>query len=87
MKAFVPEERWLKLLRGWRIADCTVRSSGFVYLVAREIISEEQISETLDHDIPTRFLVIYLGSVPVSVASALHGKWFQASPATRHGAI
>jgi len=64
MTAFVPKELWLKFLRGWRIADCAVRSSSFVYLVVRENISEEAVSGTWDSDIPTRFFVIYLDKSP-----------------------
>jgi len=64
MTTFVPKERWSKLLHGWTITDCAVRSSGFIYLVARENIPHEQASSMWDHDIPTRFLVIYLDKSP-----------------------
>jgi len=64
MMAFVPQKQWSKGLRGWNITDCAVRSSSFVYLVARENIPEEQISGTWDHDITTRFLVLYLNKSP-----------------------
>jgi len=64
MTAFVPKELWSKFLHGWTIIDCAVRSSGFVYLVVREDIPHEQASSMWDHDIPTRFFVLYLDKSP-----------------------
>jgi len=64
MTPFISKEAWLDGIHGWYITDCAVRSPGFVYLVARQDTPHEQVSEMWDHDIPTRFVVIYLDKHP-----------------------
>jgi len=59
MSIFLSEEWWLKGLRDWVITDCAVRSSGIVYLVARQNIPHEQASSMWDHDILTRLIALY----------------------------
>jgi len=59
MSIFLSEEWWSQGLRDWIITDCAVRSSGIVYLVARQNIPHEQASSMWDHDILTRLIALY----------------------------
>jgi len=60
MTTFISKNDWLETFHGWHITDCTVRSSGTIYLVAREALPEEKVSGMWDAEIPSRFIVLYL---------------------------
>jgi hypothetical protein len=60
MDIHVSKERWTNALKGWFITDCSVRSREILYVVARQNVSVEEASLMWDHDIPSRFYVLYL---------------------------
>ncbi|HZF98834.1 MAG TPA: hypothetical protein VEY92_11460 [Pseudoxanthomonas sp.] len=57
---FVPKNEWERCFKGWFITECKLRTERLVYLLARELIPTESISETEDHEIGVRMLEIHL---------------------------
>jgi len=64
MDIFLRKKDWLDFFHGWRITDCAVRSSDIIYLIARKIIPEEEVSGTWDEEIPSQFIGLYLDEDP-----------------------
>lgn len=66
---FLHEEAWRRSFEGHVIVDCAVRDRNILYLVLRRSIPEDQVSLTWDHDVPTRFVALFLH------VEELRGRW------------
>jgi len=64
MKAFISKEAWLDGMHGWYTTDCAVRDANIIYLVTRQDLPDEETAKMWEHDIFTRFVVIYLDDNP-----------------------
>ncbi len=60
VEAFIPKAAWAKTFEGYTIVDVALRGNGYVYLLLRQVLPEEESSSLWDFEIPTRLAVIGL---------------------------
>lgn len=56
--AFVLRGDWEQFFKGWFIVDCKIRTPQLVYILARQLIPSDDISNTADHEIGVRMIQI-----------------------------
>ena len=49
-------------IQGYYITDCAVRDRNIVYFCLRKSVSDNKASMVFDHDIETRYFVLYLNT-------------------------
>lgn len=59
-EVYIHREAWLQTFKDWQVVDCAIRDRNIVYVVLRKAIPPDEVTRFWDHEIPTRFVAIYL---------------------------